>query len=274
MKILLTLLALSVMLFANKAFIQPDELYEKLNDSKLVLIDTTNLQNYNKGHIRGARHADISAFRHWVDDTYMLMNSSKEIQKAAQSLGINNDSYVVLYGHNNPKELLTASYIALALIVNGFENISILDGGFNAFKSAFAQKQNLISTIVPDFKTGNFKANYNPDILVDMEYVLSRVGETSMIEARPKKFYDGVESSPGVKRKGHIPGAKSSFWQDKFEQNERLADDSKLKKIFLDDNELDKNREVLTYCTGVKDVKLYDASMKEWGNKENTPMQK
>ena len=34
------------------------------------------------------------------------MNSSKEIQKVARSLGINNDSIVVLYGHNKPKELL------------------------------------------------------------------------------------------------------------------------------------------------------------------------
>lgn len=290
MKLLLTLLSLSVMLFANSAFIKPQELYDRLNDKNLVLIDTTSIENYNKAHIIGARRAEISDFRHWVDDTYMLMNSSEEIQKAARSLGINSDSYVVLYGHNNPKELLKASYIALALIVNGFDNISILDGGFGAFKSEFTDKKNLISTTAPSFKSGNFKANYNPDILVDMQYVLSRIGQTSMIEARPKKFYDGLENSPGVKRKGHIPDAKSSFWQEKFAHDEKLIDDSKLKKIFLDDNKLDESKEVITYCTGgleasmnwyiltrhlgFENVKLYDASMKEWGNKESTPMQK
>lgn len=289
MKLLFTLLALSVALFANKAFIEPQELYNKLGDKNLVLIDTADIKSYEKEHIIGARRADISAFRHWVDEQYMLMNSSDDIQKAARNLGINNDSYVVLYGHNNDKELLKASYIALALIVNGFENISILNGGFGAFKQE-VNKKDAFSSEAPKFAAGNFTAKHNSEILVDMQYVKERIGETSMIEARPKKFYDGLENSPGVERRGHIPNAKSSFWKEKFSQNEKLEDDSKLKKIFLQENELSADKEVITYCTGgleasmnwyiltqyleFKDVKLYDASMKEWGNKKETPMQK
>lgn len=290
MKLLLTLLALSMALFAKSAFIQPQELFLKLDEKNLVIIDTSDINSFNSLHIKGARRADISAFRHWVDKTYMLMNSPQEIQDAARSLGINNDSFVVLYGHNNPKEILKASYIALALIVHGFENISILDGGFNAYKSQFLNNEDAFSTEAPSFQGGNFEANYNPDILVDLQYVKENVGKTAMIEARPKKFYNGEENSPGVKRLGHISGAKSSFWQDKFDKDETLAEDAKLKKIFLQENELNADKEVIAYCTGgleasmnwyiltqylnFKDVKLYDASMKEWGNLPNTPMQK
>jgi thiosulfate/3-mercaptopyruvate sulfurtransferase len=290
MKILLTLLVFTLSAFANSAFIQAQDLYSKLNDKNLVIVDTTNQQNYEQGHITNARRADISAFRHWVDKTYLLMNSPDKIQSAARELGINNDSYVVLYGHNNPKELLKASYIALALIVHGFENVSILDGGFSEWKNKLLDKEDAVSLQIPTYNKGNFTAKYNPSVLVDMQYVKEKVGKTAMIEARPKKFYDGSAQSPGVKRLGHISGAKSSFWLDKFNKDEMLQDDKKLKKIFFEENSLDANQEVITYCTGgleasmnwyiltqylnFKNVKLYDASMKEWGNLENTPMQK
>jgi thiosulfate/3-mercaptopyruvate sulfurtransferase len=290
MKLLLTLLLTTLTLFANNAFIKAEDLYSKLNDKNLVIIDTTNQQNYEQGHITNARRADISAFRHWVDKTYLLMNSPQEIQTAARNLGINDDSYVVLYGHNNPKELLKASYIALSLIVNGFDNVSILDGGFSEWKNRLLDKEDAISLQTPTYIKGNFTAKYNPSVLVDMQYVKEKVGKTAMIEARPKKFYNGSAQSPGVKRLGHISGAKSSFWLDKFNKDEMLQDDKKLKKIFFEENNLDTNKEVITYCTGgleasmnwyiltqyldFKDVKLYDASMKEWGNLQNTPMQK
>lgn len=290
MKLLLTLLFFTLSVFANDAFIKPEDLYKKLHDKNLVIIDTADTQNYEQGHITNARRADISAFRHWVDDTYMLMNSPHEIQNAVQNLGINSDSFVVLYGHNNPKDILKASYIALALIVNGFENVSILDGGFSEWKNQLLDKEDAITLQTPTYKKGNFKAKYNPNILVDMQYVKAQIGKVAMIEARPKKYYDGAEQSPGVKRLGHISGAKSSFWRDKFNQNETLKNDKELKSLFLQENGLESNNEVIAYCTGgleasmnwyiltqyldFKDVKLYDASMKEWGNLKNTPMQK
>lgn len=290
MKILLTLLFFTFSLFANNAFIKAEDLYKKLNDKNLVILDTTNQENYEQGHITNARRADISGFRHWVDNQYMLMNSSEKIQTVAQNLGINNDSYVVIYGHNDPKEILKASYIALALVVNGFNNVSILDGGFSEWKNKLLDKADAISLETPKYSKGDFQAKYNPQTLVDIEYVKNQIGKVSMIEARPKKFYDGSEQSPGVERLGHITNAKSSFWQDKFNQNGTLVDDTKLKKLYLQDNQLNSDKEVITYCTGgleasmnwyiltqylnFKDVKLYDASMKEWGNLDNTPMQK
>lgn len=290
MKFLFTLLLSALSLLANNAFISAEDLYKNLNQKNLVILDTTTLENYKKGHIKNALQVEISSFRHLVDEKYLLINSSKEIQKIAQNLGINNDSQVVLYGHNKPKELLKASYIALALIINGFENVSILDGGYTRWENLFSNTKDAISTQITTPKKGDFIAKYNPDILVDMQYVKSNIGKVSMIEARERKYFDGSAQSNGVKRLGHITGAKSSNWQDKFSKDETLVDDSKLKSIFLKENKLDTNKEVITYCTGgleasmnwyiltqyleFKDVKLYDASMKEWGNLDDTPMEK
>jgi len=288
MKLLLTLLLTTLTLFANAAFISAQDLHKKLDDKNLVIIDTTDRERYSKGHIPNARQVEISAFRTVVDNKYELMRSPQEIEKIAQELGINNDSYVVLYGHNQPKELLKASYIAMALIVNGFTNISILDGGFSQWSNKFASEQTLISQETPPFAKGNFKAQYNPKVLVDMEYVKNQIGKVDMIEARERKYFDGAAQSPGVKRLGHIPNAQSSNWLDKFNTDEKVASETELKRIFFDEHKLDSKKEVITYCTGgleasmnwylltqhfnFKNVKMYDASMKEWGNTESTPM--
>ncbi len=290
MKLFLTLLLTTFSLFASDAFITSDYLKAHLNDKNLVVLDTTDAATYAKGHIPTARRADISLFRHWVDKTYLLMNSPKEIQEAARKLGINNDSYVVIYGHNKDKELLKSSYIALALIVNGFKNISILDGGFGDWMYEFEGEKDAISKTTPKYKTGNFTAKFNPNILVDLAYVKAHIHKVPMIEARPKVYFTGEKKSHGVKRLGHIEGAMSSYWRDKFNLDDTLKSDEELQKIFVGKHKLNPNKEVIAYCTGgleasmnwyvltqylgYKDVKLYDASMKEWGNRDDTPMEK
>ena len=290
MKLLLSLLLTSLYLFASDAFVNSEYLQKNLHNKNLVLLDTTDLKTFKKGHIPTARQADISLFRHWVDNTYLLMNSSKKIQETARNLGINNDSQVIIYGHNKNKELLKSSYIALALIANGFHNVSLLEGGYGDWSYEFEDEKSAFSTAMPKYKKGNFTAKFNPNILVDKEYVQARINKVPMIEARPKVYFTGEKKSKGVKRLGHIKGASSSYWRDKFNLDDTLKSDKDINAIFLGKNKLNPKKEVIAYCTGgleasmnwyiltqhlgYKDVKIYDASMKQWGNLDDTPMEK
>lgn len=77
-------------------------------------------------------------------------------------------------------------------------------------------------------------------------------------------------------------------WNYSVEDDYRLKDLKKLETLFMEGYKLPKEKEVLVYCTGgletsfnyyvlsgllgYKQVRLYDASMKEWGNREDTPM--
>jgi len=287
MKLLIAIILSSIYLFSADAFIQPSDLKNNiLANNKLVILDTTDSKTFEKGHIVNAIQVEVSDFRH-QEDTYQLMNSPKEIQAIARSLGIDNDSLVVIYGHNKGKELLMSSYIALALVTNGFNNVSILNGGYDDWAFEY---EDMVSTETVTPKKGNFVASFNPNILVDKDYVLKRIGTTPMIEARPLQYFNGSAQSQGVKRLGHIPSAHSSFWKDKFNSDETIKSDEQLNAIYLDDNGLNKEKEVIAYCTGgleasmnwyilhqhlsFKDVKVYDASMREWGNLDDTPMEK
>lgn len=286
MKILLALVLTSVYLFSLDAFISPKELRQLMTQKNVVLLDTTNLETFNEGHIPGALRADISDFRHGVD-AYQLMNSSKDVEKIARELGINNDSTVILYEHNQPKELLKASYMAMALIANGLENVAILNGGYDNWLYEY---DGFLSKTPRTPETGNFTAAFNPNILVDLEYVRSRIGQVPMIEARKLEYFNAEAQSTGVRRSGHIAKAQSSSWGDKFNADKTLKSDEELNEIYIKTNKLIPEKEVVTYCTGgleasmnwyilsrhlgFKDVKLYDASMREWGNRDDTPMEK
>ena len=286
MKLFLSLLFSATFVFASTAFIEPKELRELIIKTDTVLLDTTDLKTFKKGHIPSAINVDASKFRKQVGP-YQLMKSPEEIQKLIRALGINNNSRVVIYGHNKTKEILKAGYIALSLITNGFTNISILDGGYTEWIEEY---EDFISTADKDIKEGNFVAHFNPNILVDLKYVRDSIGKVSMIESRPKRYYDAEAQSKGVRRLGHIPKAKSSFWGDKFGSDYMLKTDKELKAIYIDQNELKNDKEVIVYCTGgleasinwyilhqhlnFKNVKIYDASMREWGNRDDTPMEK
>ena len=111
-----------------------------------------------------------------------------------------------------------------------------------------------------------------------------------MMEARPPKFYFGVVESPGVKRIGHISGGMSYFWNNSFEADGTVKSKKVLKELLIEGMQLNPSKEMLVYCTGgleasmnwyiltqvldFKDVKIYDASLKEWGNREDTSMVK
>jgi len=286
MKVVILFLLSSIYLFASSSFISATELHSKLQDKNLVLLDITDAKTYAKGHIVNAVNANVFDFRKQVGK-YQLMRSTQEVQEIARSLGINNDSYVVIYGHGKAKELLKSSYLALSLIVNGLKEVSILDGGIGEFSFEY---HDLITSKTSPVSKGNFVAKRNPNVLVDLNYVKENIGKVPLIESRPYRYFTGEDQSKGVRRLGHIPTAQSSFWKDKFLSDETVFSDEELKDIFIKKHHLNPNKEVIVYCTGgleasmnwyilsqtlgFKNAKLYDASMREWGNRDDTPMVK
>lgn len=69
-------------------------------------------------------------------------------------------------------------------------------------------------------------------------YVVNKVSESQIIDARPANRYNGEVEEPraGV-RKGHIPGAKNLFFGDVIDpETQTLKSDKELAKIFLSKN--------------------------------------
>ena len=278
------LLILFISLYADNGFMSAEKLNSILNQKNIVLVDISSQKDYQDYHIPHAVHTKISSWRKPILK-HQLMRSSQEIQTEMRRLGINNNSQVVIYGHNKKKSVLESSYIALAMIVNGAKNVTILNGAFAEWED---DDDRPLESGAKTNKIGNFTASFNKNIVVDMNYTKAHIGKVPMLEARPAVFYYGSLRSSGVKHIGHIPKAMSSFWKDKFQLDGTLQSEDILKEIVLDGYNLNKNQEVILYCTGgleasmnwfvlsqhmgFKNAKIYDGSMREWANRDDMPI--
>jgi thiosulfate/3-mercaptopyruvate sulfurtransferase len=286
MRILIFILTATLSLFAIDPLVSAKWLNENIKDPKISVVEVSSPDVYAKGHIPTAMSTTIEAWR-YDNGTFLSVRAQNEIEKEISRLGIAMDSSVVLYAPiSNPKDLLKASYVYWALVYHGVKNVALLDGGLESWKkNGFTLSQDLSTR-----QATEFKAQIDTSKIANREYVLSKIGKIPMIDARPGDLYLGVNPTPTVKRSGHIPGAMSYFWNYSVDGNYIMKPKESLREIFEKGYKLNPIKETLVYCTGGletsfnffvlhgvlghKNTRLYDASMKEWGNKEETPINK
>ncbi|WP_373004695.1 sulfurtransferase [Sulfurimonas sp.] len=274
-------------LIASDAFITPSELKNSLKEKNLIIIDVADADIYKTSHVKGAINSDISKFINQdPENLYSLMNSPEIIQNELRNLGINQDSKVVIYSHNTDKGILNSSYLAFMLFYSGFDNLSILDGGYMAW---VFENERLTSSVLPDSsEEGNIVVKPREHLLISRDLVQSSLASTPILDARSPQMYYGVERSNRVSTIGHISYAKSSFYKDKFLRDGTLRDQKELDEIFIYGHELKSSDEVIVYADnalsatmefyilykhmGFKNTKLYEASLLEWGNSLDLPM--
>jgi thiosulfate/3-mercaptopyruvate sulfurtransferase len=284
MKIFLILITTAVSLLAIEPIVTSQWLNEHKNDANLRIVEVSEGYLYGLEHIPNAAHTTIAKWR-YDNGTFLSIRPVSEIEAEISRLGIDEKTDVVLYAPiNDPKDVLKTSYIYWALNYHGIKNVALLDGGLKAWKNG---KLELTQT-EPAIKATAFKAKIDKKKIADIGYVKSKLGKLPMIDARPSDMYLGVTPTPTVKRNGHIKGGMSYSWNYSVDKEYNLKPKAMLESVFKEGYKLDKNKEVLVYCTGgletsfnyfvlsgvlgYKNVRLYDASMKEWGNRDDTPM--
>jgi thiosulfate/3-mercaptopyruvate sulfurtransferase len=284
MKILAVLMASSLSLLALEPLVDAQWLDAHKSDMNVKVVEVSDGDSYAKEHIPNALHTSIGKWR-FDNGTFLSVRPVEEIEKEIRSLGIDENSEVVLYAPiNEPKDLLKASYIYWALHYHGVKNVAILDGGYKSYKGLGTG----VSSESVSIKPTAFKAKLDNRKIADLHYVQKHLKKLPMIDARPSDMYLGVTPTATVKRNGHIKGGMSYSWNYSVDKEYLLKDKKMLESVFKEGYNLDKNKEVLVYCTGgletsynyfvlsgvlgYKNVRLYDASMKEWGNREDTPM--
>lgn len=286
MKYLFILLIGFLNLFAFDSFITPCSLHDSFKEKNLIILDADSKALYDKSHISGSIHVEISKFIKSLDSK-MIMASPQEVQKQFETLGINKDSNVVIYSHNTKSGLGNSTYLALIFISHGFKSVSILDGGYMAWTFEFPLLCETKKSIA--INNGNFIINKDPNILVDNTYVKNSIGKIKILDSRDSKYYYGTDRSNNISSLGHIPSSQNSYYMDKFLTDGTIRYDDDLNEIFIAGHELKVDEEVIIYgdsiidasinwyilyhTMGFKNSKIYEGSLIEWGN-EDLPMVK
>jgi thiosulfate/3-mercaptopyruvate sulfurtransferase len=280
------------------ALITPAELKSLMDakDPKLVLIGVVKgglTGSYTMGHIPGSYGVWRPDYTDESKETYpfggMMMNRA-DFQNFARSLGIDNDSKVVIYD-----EKYDATRLWWAFYLYGKTDVRILDGGYEAWKAAGYDTE-MGGGLDKGTKMGNFTAKPRVGGMVwsmDDIWRAKTDDHIQVWDTREPDEWSGAKLKKGAFRKGRIPWSTFLSWKDfRKKVNDKTPTEfrtaEEIAKV-IKDNGIDMNKEQVFYCqSGVRTTthifslylmgwdmaKLhnYDGSWIEWSFHEKNPL--
>ncbi|MCX6974115.1 MAG: sulfurtransferase [Verrucomicrobia bacterium] len=282
----------------DKNFAHPDALVttqwvaEHLSDSGLRLIESNeDILLYDTGHIQGAVHIDWRA--DLQDETIRDYINVEQFSALCERHGISNDTTVVFYGD---KSNWWACYALWVFRLFGHTKVKIMDGG----REKWVAEGRHVTRAVPHFVHGHYTTSEkrrDDEIraFYDQALAQSREGRPLIDVRSPGEFRGEITHMPeypqeGVLRGGHVPGAASVPWKMAVADDATFKSYEELRTIYEDEAGLKRGDDVIAYCRigersshtwfvltyllGYKNVRNYDGSWTEWGNRVGAPIEK
>ncbi|HEX5509134.1 MAG TPA: sulfurtransferase [Pseudolabrys sp.] len=290
-------LTLATMLAAAPAaaepLVSPAWLKAHLGESNLVVLDIRSAidgskpETFAQGHIPGAVHSDYdkAGWRVTRNNVPFMVPTVPELEKLIGDLGIDENSHVVVMPSGvSVLDFGSAARTYWTLKYVGVHNVSILDGGFAAWKAAGYAVEKGPHAPSPTI----FTAKLDKSILIEAPEVdtLRQSGKATLVDARPASFFRGKEKAPAAKAYGHIPGAQdidSARFYDVTAN--RLKPKAELEKIAA---AVPADKPAVAYCNtghwaatdwfvlhellGRTNARLYAGSMVDWTSNASRPV--
>jgi thiosulfate/3-mercaptopyruvate sulfurtransferase len=257
---------------------------EHVGDPNVRLVDASgSADNYAAGHLPGAVYVNVSQeMTNPADSTRGQILTQDALSALFSRLGVSQDTTVVFYDGSSNLYAARAYWVAkyyqhpIARIYNGGSTKWVADG------------QALVTEEVQVTPT-NYVAK-EPDLAIrtTSEFVLEHLDDpnTLFCDARSAAEYSGADVRS--KRGGHIPGAANVEWSNAVNEDGTFKAAPALFALYRQAG-FTPDKQIITYCqTGVRgahtwfvlnvllgypDVRNYDGSWEEYGNRDDTPVE-
>ena len=241
-------------------------------------------KTFEAGHIPGADFLDLQGeFSDSSTRLRFMMPDVKQLETAFGRHGVGSDSFVVLYSIGT---MMWATRFWWMLQSLGFDNVAVLDGGWDKWK---AEGRAFESGTAKGYPPAKFTAKPRAGYFVDKNDVLAASGkrDTLVVNALNEQLHKGLEPSR-YGRPGHIPGSCNV-------SAATLVDPTTKAFVPLADAEqkfaaqgFSRDKRVVAYCgggisatidlfmlhrLGYDKLTLYDGSMGEWATDESLPIE-
>ncbi len=207
----------------NSNLVSVSWLNAHLRDANLVVLDAT-----MKFKPDGSPVADPAAFipgaLEFNFDTVIcdqntqlphMLCSVEQFEEAAQELGINIDSIIVVY---DAMGIFSSPRAWWMFKIMGFKKVFVVNGGLPEWINAQLPTTSALSQAEAK---GNFKAKFHPSLISSLQQVVDSItdAKTLVCDARSLTRFSGEESEPreGLRR-GHIPNSNSLPYTELFEK--------------------------------------------------------
>jgi thiosulfate/3-mercaptopyruvate sulfurtransferase len=275
-----------------ESLVSTDWVAGHLNDPKVRIIESNeDVLLYDTGHIPGAVHVDWR--RDLNDQTVRDYVDPKGFAAIASRIGITPDTTVVFYGD---KSNWWACYALWVFSLFGHKDLRIVNGGRDKW---IAEKRELTRE-VPTYPATHYpvpegRADHKIRAFYDEALEQSRARKPLIDVRSPGEFRGEITHMPeypqeGVLRGGHVPAAKSVPWKTAARDDGTFKPVEELRKIYVENLGFNPSEHTVVYCRigersshtwfvltkllGFEDVKNYDGSWTEWGNKVRAPIEK
>ena len=274
------------------ALVDTDWLTGNLTNTDIRIIESNeDVLLYDTGHVPGAVHIDWR--RDLQDDTVRDYVSPEDFAALCSRNGISPDTTCVFYGD---KSNWWACYALWAFRLFGHTNVKVVDGG----RDKWIAENRELTREVPSYASADYpvpQGRLDDVIRAFAHEALAQSAEGKpLVDVRsPGEFKGEITHMPdypqeGVLRGGHIPGAKSKPWAMAANEDSSFKSIEELKAIYEGELGLRSDDDVIVYCRigersshtwfvltyllGYGNVRNYDGSWTEWGNRVRAPIEK
>jgi thiosulfate/3-mercaptopyruvate sulfurtransferase len=236
----------------------------------------TGQQAYDAHHIPGARFFDIDDIADTDSPLPHMLPAPEKFSSRVRRLGLGDGHRVICYDQNGYN---ASARVWWMFRVMGHNDVSVLDGGFDAWRAAGGAVEDL----PPHFHADrHFTARPRRDLVRDLEQVRQALesGSAQVVDARSAARFAGKAEEPRPNlRRGHMPGAVNVPYTDVIGAGGLMKSEAELRAVF-EKAGVDLARPIVNTCgsgstaatlalaqmlAGHDDGAVYDGSWTEWG---------
>ncbi len=240
-------------------------------------------EDYLKNHIPGAIHINTDTIE---EGPLWNFKNDDEIVKSMLDYGIDKDTTVYLYGPDSG-----APRVALAYLIEGVENVKLIDGGLKAWMDkGYETEEGENKAVAKDDFKGEYPAH--PDLLVSLDEAKKDIenenSDVQYVSTRTYEEYIGETSGYSyIPKAGELPGAIYGHDESDYKNPDGtyISYDDMVK--MLENEGVDTNKDIVFYCgTGWRaalpllkfyeqgiETKLFDGGWNEWQMHDELPVQ-
>jgi thiosulfate/3-mercaptopyruvate sulfurtransferase len=269
--------------FANQGLlVTPAQLSAEIEDGKrLLVLDLRPPEAYTSGHVPGALHLDLWGVSLPDTDPAPLNAFMWMIEHVLAIHGVTNDTPVVVYDEQSGVRAARAFWF---LEYFGHPSVRLLDGGFGAWTRAGLAVSRDAAPPPKSEWTGRREAHR----IATWREVKTAIGnpDAVILDTRTDGEYRGT--TVRAKRGGAVPGAVHIEWTRNLGPDGAFKPADELRQMY-EAAGVTPDREVLAYCQGgyraahgylalrllgYPRVRTYVGSWKEWGDREELPIER